>query len=61
MEIINFKRKKMKLLKKCSINHIKMQKFVIFVKKNLKIKMGKIKNIVKLEVIAIVQGVVHST
>ena len=50
----------MKLLKKCSINHIKMQKFVIFVKKNLKINMGKIKNIVKLEVISIIQGVVHS-
>ena len=32
-----------------SRNHIKMQKFVIFVKKSLKINILKIKNIVKLE------------
>ena len=37
MKIINFKKKKMKLLTKCSRNHIKMQKSVIFVKKNLEI------------------------
>ena len=36
MKII-LKRKKVKLLKKGSKNHIKMQKSVIFVKKNLKI------------------------
>ena len=33
-----------------------MQKSVIFVQKNLKINMRKIKNIVKLEIIAIIQG-----
>ena len=38
MKIINFK-KIMKLLKKSSRNHMKMQKSVIFVKKNLKISM----------------------
>ena len=34
---------------------MKMQKFVIFVKKNLKINMLKIKNIVKLGIIVIIQ------
>ena len=33
-----------------------MQKYVIFVKKSFKINMWKIKNIVKLEIIAIIQG-----
>ena len=37
MNIINFKKKKMKLLTKSSRNHMKMQKSVIFLKKNLKI------------------------
>ena len=37
MEMINFKTKKMKLLTKEQQNHMKMQKSVIFVKKNLKI------------------------
>ena len=37
MKIINFIKKKMKLLTRNSRNHMKMQKFVIFVKKNLKI------------------------
>ena len=35
---------------------MKMQKSSIFVKKNLKINMWKIKNIVKIEIIAIIQG-----
>ena len=43
MKIINFK--------KTNKNYMKMQKFVIFVKKN-----SKIKNIVKLEIIVIIQG-----
>ena len=33
-----------------------MQKSIIFVKKNLKINIKKIKNIVKLEITAIIQG-----
>ena len=45
----------MKLLKS-SRNHMKMQKSVIFVKKNLKISIWNIKNIVNLEIIVIVQG-----
>ena len=39
MEIINFKKKKIRLLKKSSGNDMKMQKYVIFVKKNLKTNM----------------------
>ena len=35
VEIINFKKTKMKSLTKSSRNHIKIEKFVIFVKKNL--------------------------
>ena len=35
-------------------NHIKMQEFVIFVKKNLQIHMLKIKNIMKLEIFVII-------
>ena len=55
MKIINFKKKKMKLLKNSSRNHMKMQKSVIFVKKKLKINIGKIKNVAKSEIIFIVQ------
>ena len=55
MKIINFKKKKMKLLTKSSRNHIKMKISVIFVKKNLKINILKIKNIVKLEIISSIQ------
>ena len=43
MRIINFKKKKLKLLTKELHNRIKMQKIVIFVKGKLKIKMIKIK------------------
>ena len=56
MKIINFKKKKMKLLKRSTRNHKKIQKSVIFVKKNLKINIWKIKNIAKLEIIVIIQG-----
>ena len=38
------------------MNHTKMEKSVIFVKKKLKTNMCKIKNIIKLEVIVIIQG-----
>ena len=58
MEIINLKEKQKKRSHKQtnSRNHIKMQKFVIFVKKNLKINMLNIKNIVKPGDIVIIQG-----
>ena len=51
-KIINFFKKK-KLLTKDSRNHLKMQKSVIFVKKNLKIYLLKVTKIVKLETIAV--------
>ena len=58
MEIINLKKKQKKRSHKQtnSRNHIKMQKFVIFVKKNVKINMLNIKNIVKPGDIVIIQG-----
>ena len=46
----------MKLLTKERRNQMKMQKSVIFVKKILKRNILKIKNIVKLEIIVIMQG-----
>ena len=49
MEIINFEKKKMKLLTKEHQESYETLKSVIFVNKNLKINMWKIKNIVKLE------------
>ena len=39
-----------------SRNHVEMQKSVIFKKKNLKISISKIKNIVKLDIIVIIWG-----
>ena len=45
MEIINFKNK----------NFIKVQKFTIFVKTSLKINILKLKSIVKLEILAIIE------
>ena len=51
MEMINFKKKKMKLLKANSRNHMEMQRAVIFVRKKLKINMLRIKNILKLDII----------
>ena len=53
MKIINFQ-KKMKLLTKEKQESYKMQKFIISVKKNLKINITKIKKIVKLEIIVII-------
>ena len=50
MKIINFKKKQMKLLTKEQQGHMKMQKSVIFVNKYLKDK-----NILKLEIIIIIQ------
>ena len=49
MKTINFEKKKMRLLTN------KQQRFVIFVKKYLKINMLKIKNIAKVGTIAIIQ------
>ena len=43
LEITNFKKRKMKLLTKNSRNYMKMQKFVVFVKK-IKINMLNIKS-----------------
>ena len=54
MEIINFKKETMKLLTKQQ-QKMKNQKSVIFVRKNLKINMWKIKNIAKLDII-VIQG-----
>ena len=53
METFNFL--KMKLLTKHSRNQMKMKKFIIFVQKNLKMDMLKIKSIVKLGFIVIIQ------
>ena len=53
IEIINFKKKNIKLFQK---NHMKNRKYVIFVKKKLEINIWKIKNIVKLEIIVVIQG-----
>ena len=55
-EIINFKKKKMKLLTKEQQESYKMQKYVISVTKNLKVNMCKIKDILKLEIIVIMLG-----
>ena len=49
MEIINLEKKKLNYQQKTSKNYTKMQKIAIFVKKNLKIKSLKIKNIINLE------------
>ena len=43
MEIIIFKMEKMKSITKKQHNHMKMQKYVTFAKKHLKINMLKIK------------------
>ena len=53
MKIINFEKKKMKLLTK---EHQKSYENVLFVKKDLKINISKTKNIIKLEIIVIIQG-----
>ena len=53
MKIINFEKKKMKLLTK---EQQKSYENVLFVKKDLKINISKVKNIIKLEIIVIIQG-----
>ena len=55
MKMINFKKKKMKLSTKEQQELYEMQRSVIFARKNLKINIWKIKNIVKLEIIVIIQ------
>ena len=54
MGVINFERKKMIPLTE-SLNHMLVKKTVTFAKKNLKKKMLIIRNILKLEIIAITQ------
>ena len=56
MKITDFKKRKIKLLTKKQQGSYEMQKFVIFAKKNLKINICKIKNLVKLDIIVIIQG-----
>ena len=53
MKIINFKKKKMKLLTK---KQQQLQNHAILAKEILKINILKLKNIVKLEIIFIIQG-----
>ena len=55
IKIINFKKKKMKLLAYEHQEYIKMQYSVISVRKDSQINMLKIKNIVKLEIIIMIQ------
>ena len=58
MKMINFKKKKNEVINKIAAGrkHMKIQKSVIFVTEILKINIGKIKNIVKLEITLIIQG-----
>ena len=56
MKIINFKKKHSEAINKSSGNHMKMHKSVIFVNKNLNINLWKIKNILKLGIIVMIQG-----
>ena len=56
MKIVNFKKKKNEIInQKSSRNFMKMQKLVLFVKKNLKTNIGKINSIAKLEIIVSIQ------
>ena len=61
LEIINFIKQKNDVANKKAAGAIWKwkKKSVIFVKKNLKINMWKIKNIVKLEIVAIIQGIIE--
>ena len=54
-KMISFKKKKLSYQQKSCGNNMEMQKSVIFVNKNLKANMWKIKNIGKVEIIAIIQ------
>ena len=59
MKIIDFRKKEMKLLTKKqqeAYENMEMQKYVKFVKKNVKNKHLKDKNIIKSEIIVIMQG-----
>ena len=59
MKIIDFRKKEMKLLTKKqqeAYENMEMQKYVKFVKKNVKNNHLKDKNIIKLEIIVIMQG-----
>ena len=56
MEIINFKKKEMKLLTNEHLKLCQNAKISYICKKNLKINMIKIKNILKLRTIVIIQG-----
>ena len=59
MKIIDFRKKEMKLLTKKqqeAYENMEVQKYVKFVKKNVKNKHLKDKNIIKLEIIVIMQG-----
>ena len=55
MIIINFEKKKMKQLTKEQQESYENEK--LFIKKNLRINIWKIKNIIKLEIIVIIQGI----
>ena len=55
IEIIHFKIKKCSYYQNSSSKHVKMQKSVLSVKRNIKMNMWKINNIVKLEIIVIIQ------
>ena len=62
MKIIDFRKKEMKLLTKKqqeAYENMEMQKYVKFVKKNVKNKHLKDKNIIKLEIIVIMQGTIE--
>ena len=54
-KLINFKKKKMKLLTKEQQESYKKQNFLIFVKKKLKKNIRKIRNTVKIKIIVITQ------
>ena len=54
-KLINFKKKKMKLLTKEQQESYKKENFLIFVKKKLKINIRKIRNTVKIKIIVITQ------
>ena len=56
MKIIHFKKEQWNYYQKSCRNHMEMQKSALFVKKNLSIIIWKMKNIVKLEIIVILEG-----
>ena len=56
IKIINWKKIMKTLTKEQQKPHVKMQQSVIFVKEKLKVNIWKIKNIVKLGIIDVIQG-----